>query len=139
MVQEEKVIVMKDEAIQLQEKVNPEIVIAFNAPMITIPPVQIATPQQSSLTTPSTSAPSIRRITASPEREKPKPTIQPAKPTMPKTVQKDERAIQFEKRLKIAMQQDDIQTMAELIFEIKDLNLHQVIDITEAENMVFGD
>ena len=41
--------------------------------------------------------------------------------------------------LKIAMKKGDIQEIGELIYEIKDQGFDEHLDLTEAENLVFGE
>lgn len=52
-----------------------------------------------------------------------------------------EKIADFEKKLKAAMKEDDIQEIAELVFEIKELGYHKNggIDISEAEKKLYGD
>lgn len=52
----------------------------------------------------------------------------------------DPRADAYDIKLKRAINEDDIQEMAELIFEIKDLGLQgKVKCLSEAEKMVYGE
>jgi hypothetical protein len=46
----------------------------------------------------------------------------------------------FETRLKAALETDDIQEVAEILFDIKDKNFHLPggIDITQAEKKLYG-
>ena len=46
---------------------------------------------------------------------------------------------EYRERLVQAMRFQDLQTLAELVFEIKSVNLDEKIDVTEAEDLIFAD
>jgi len=49
------------------------------------------------------------------------------------------RVLAFEERLRQAFENGDIQDLAEIVFEIKDQGLDKIIDVTEAEEKIYGD
>ena len=71
--------------------------------------------------------------------EQPKPTTPAQKATSFKISPDDPQIKVYPGYLKMAMGKGDIQELAELVYEIKEQGYDEHIDITQAENMIFGE